>query len=400
MDDEFFSSYKKGNTTKGIPNVTMNQPLVENALEGTIGLELEIESKSALPTEGHLDFVSPKTKTMWRGVADGSLRGVSREYILSQPCARDEVPFLVNKLFERFNDLKSKVDNSNRCSTHVHINMKGKTVNSATSILALWAMFETPLIAWCGEERVTNHFCLSMQNSGSLFDAWDQYLKNGQFEGMGQDRHGLKYMALNILPLWRKGSFEFRCGGAPNDPEKVIAWATFLDKFVEYATNKYPNPQQIAGDISERGAVAIFQDICSKTHEDFFNEVVGDDIGSFNDMCMTGFRVVQPLLLGYPWNEWMDQINKVYVPDPFAKPKKSKSFVVNMDIPRFNEEPIPRGRDLPPGYGRDENGLLIRVPNGQPVRDRNNGEGAIDFGNRYHRWEAVRIAQARVRPLN
>lgn len=381
VDDEFFKNYKKSvEKTKGIPNVVMNMPVSQNIFTGTVGLELEVEALAPLPRDGHLDFTSPLTKTSWLAVADGSLRGEAREYIFSQPCAREEVDFMVTRLFDKFKDMKSKINNSNRCSTHVHINMKGRTVNQLTSVIALWATFEESLIAWCGEERVTNHFCLSMQNSRSLVEAWNQYLRVGQFEGMGQDRHGLKYMAFNILPLWRKGSFEFRCGGSPNDPKTVTTWATFLDAFVEYACTRYTLPVTIASDLSERGAAAILEEICS-SHKEFFAEVVGKDIEEFNERCLKGFRVVQPLVLGYPWETWMELINKQYIPDPFAKPKRGATLVIN-GIPTV---PAPRPRaniagrlaerrtlhhPLPPGvrHGVDPNGWPVDLMSGRPLR--------------------------------
>lgn len=326
MDEEFFSKYKKlQGKPVGIPNVVMNQPVVTNNYEGTIGLELEIEARSLLPREGHLDFASPSTHTRWLGVADGSLRGEAREYIFSQPAKRDEVKVMVHGLFKSFDDLKSRVSNSNRCSTHVHINMKGRTINQLTAVIALWGTFEEMLISWNGEERVANHFCLSMKNSPSLVDAWNSYLRVGMFEGQGQDRHGLKYMAFNILPLWRKGSFEFRCGGSPNDPDTVTTWATFIDTLVEYACTNYANPTRLASDLSERGGYSIFEDICGRTFSNFCKEVVGEtSVEEFNDKCLDGFRIIQPLVLGYPWDSWLELINKEYIPNPFEKPKKLK----------------------------------------------------------------------------
>jgi len=346
MDEEFFSKYNKAKAKAvGIPGVTMNQPIVQNAFEGTIGLELEIEAKNPLPRDGHLDYASPITKTRWVGVADGSLRGESREYIFSGPAKREEVPALVDLLFKSFKDLKSGVDNSNRCSTHVHINMKGRTVNELTSIIALWCTFEEMLIEWNGEERVTNHFCLSNKNSLSLVQAWEQYLRYGHFPGMGETRNGLKYMAFNILPLWTKGSFEIRCGGSPNAADTVTTWATFVDTFVEYAVKNYADPTAIATDLSERGGYAIFSDIC-KGLPTFLSEVVGDQ-EVFNQRCLDGFRIVQPLVLGFPWGAWLELIKKEYIPNPFEKPKKIKPAMSLRDAEALTRMAREAGRAQP-----------------------------------------------------
>lgn len=328
MDDVFFSKYKKTKGgVKGIPTIIMNKPLVVNTYEGTLGLELEIEAANALPRDGHLTYVADTTNTRWMSVQDGSLRGEAREYLFSGPATRKEVAPLVNYLFDVFKINGCRLANSNRCSTHVHVNMAGKTINQITSIIALWTTFEESLIAWNGEERVTNHFCLSSKNSVSLIEAWNSYLSTGHFDGIGQDRHGLKYMALNILPLFRKGSLEFRCGGAPNGPEKVIQWATFIDKMCEFACTRYANPFDLASDLSERGGYAILADICEETHVEFFNDVVGGiGVDAFDTKSIEGFRNIQQIALGYPWHDWMKLINRPYVPNPFETLGRKKIF--------------------------------------------------------------------------
>ena len=227
MDEEFFDRYSKVNKKKeGIPGFQMNSPLVSNSLKGTVGLELEMEATNRLPSDGHLEAVKGKTtKCRWLTVQDGSLRGSALEYLFSTPCTRDEIEPMVTGLYDQIALNKTHLSLSNRCSTHVHINMAGKTVNQISSIIALWAVFEEALIEWCGEERKTNHFALSMQNATSLVDTWNLFLRTGS---LGWPE-GLKYSALNILPIWEKGSIEFRCGPASENPGVPIRWATFLD---------------------------------------------------------------------------------------------------------------------------------------------------------------------------
>jgi hypothetical protein len=343
IDDEFFSKYTKTHKKPiGIPGFKMNAPIVTNNYLGTIGIELEIEGR-ALPREGHLDVIRGKdTGAMWSAINDGSLRGEAREYIFTQPVTRDELPFMVKGLFEVFKAFGSKINNSNRCSTHVHINMKGRTINQLTSIIALWAVFEELLIkGFCGEERQTNHFALSMQDSDSLPHAWENFIRFGNREFA----RGMKYSALNILPLWSLGSFEFRCGPAASDPETPVTWATFLDEFCKFACDKYTNPAYIAHDLSERGGLEIFDDILKKLKlSNFRNKVVGDiiDDKEFNETCLKGFRTVQPIVLGYPWEEWLELINREFVPNPFEKVTrgiKTDPNLLRPRAPRLEPEP-------------------------------------------------------------
>lgn len=323
MDEEFFSRYSKQYTkTKGIPGFKMNSPLGHvSPYKGRIGLELEIEATRTLPHDHHLDHIrAPKTNAAWLSVTDGSLRGEAREYIFTQPCSPDELPHMVHGLFNTFASMNSVVNNSNRCSTHVHINMSGKTVNVVTSVLCLWGIYEQALIDYNGEERQSNHFCLSFKDSNSIIDAWSNFLRFGHRPG--REAGNIKYAACNILPLWSKGSLEFRCGKAADEPNFPIVWATFIERLCTYAETRYANPATIGYELSERGAYEILVDICkeSATLSTFPKELLnGKSIEEFNDQCLTGFRQVQSLAFAFPWDEWMREISKVYIPNPFNR---------------------------------------------------------------------------------
>ncbi len=375
MDAEFFARYdKEVKKAVGIPGMKMNKPLVVSNYPTDIGLELEIEAGrgSALPRDHHLDVVrSKKSHTSWRSVNDGSLRGEAREYILNQPCYVDEIPELVNGLFNVMQTQGAVIQNSNRCSTHVHINMGNKTVNIITSVICLWGVFEQALIDYNGEERQSNHFCLSFKDSSSVLDAWNHFLRFGRSPG---ERAGnIKYSALNILTLWQKGSLEFRCGKPSDEPTFPIKWATFVYKLARYAETKYPNPAMIGYELSEQGAYKILVDICQGTDvlSGFAQEVLGDkDQAIFNGECLEGFRRVQSLAYGVPWELWMPHITKAYVPNPFDNGRMKEEavrparFAVPMDEPA-----------LRPMAGRIEpnihNGIPIRrrVVNVEPMPD-------------------------------
>lgn len=333
MDEEFFKRYEKSVIKKeGIPDFKMNRPVgIRYDGPGDVGIELELEAVNYLPTEGHLDGIAGKeTSAVWRGIRDGSLRGQSMEYVLSRPCLVTEVDDLVNGLYSAISRHKTKLSNSNRCSTHVHVNMTGATVNIVTSVLILWGVFEPFVIDWCGEERKTNHFCLSYKDSQSNVEAWERFLRTG----INDFSRNLKYSALNFLPLYDKGSIEFRCGRAADTADFPIAFAKFLYSFVDYVKKNYQIPSRIANDLSEKGGLSILTDI-GMPAELAVDVVAKYTEQEFNDLCIQNFRVVQPLSLGFPWERWQELIGKAFVPDPFASEKKSRGI-------GLGDGPIPR----------------------------------------------------------
>jgi len=322
--EDFFKHYRKSFAKKpGIDGLSLNRPLYTGDVPiGTLGLELEMEGNNLIANGGRMaDVIGNKTGARWQAKADGSLRNGGIEYVLSTPCTVGETQSLVDGLFKKLSDAGSRIDNSNRCSTHVHVNVGAQKINILTSIIILWAVFEEQLIKWHGINRTRNHFCLGFKDSNSTLTLWKSLLRYGQLPR----EEGAKYSALNILTLWRFGSFEFRCGQEPNDPAKVTLWAKFLHYFVQYAINNYTNPYQIAYDISEQGAMIMLENICKqdKGLEQFYKEIVGEQFErEFNAGCMESFRIVQALCFEFPWHDWMPLINKEYVPNPFTNQKR------------------------------------------------------------------------------
>lgn len=333
LDKDFFSRYndvyEKDKGPEGIPNFQMNSPIAVSQHKGRIGLELEIEARNETPNEGRLDaVVAPTTKAKWTTVRDGSLRGdYAREYIVTHPINRDELRPMLEGLFEVFKEMKTKLNNSNRCSTHVHLNMGGKKINEITAVMCLWTIFEQSLINFCGEERQSNHFALSSAESNATLVAWEEYLRYGH----GNWERNLKYQAMNVLPLFDKGSLEIRCGAAADDAEGPIVWATLLDHLVDFAVERYSKGIPLIGsDLSERGGASLFEELCSRDSilSPVYTKVMADSGGTslFNDSCLRGFRNCQPIVYGFPWEAWHKMIEKEFVPDPFAKPAGGRKF--------------------------------------------------------------------------
>jgi len=321
-EDKFFENYSKTKKKQeGVPGLVMNAPFRPRGKTGDIGLELEIEAANNLPRDAQLDgIISPTTKVMWNAKVDGSLRGNAMEYVFNNPVNVDEVAPMVIGLFDAFTKHRTKLANSNRCSTHVHINIGGLTIDQITAILALWTTFEEPLIQWCGEARINNHYSLSAKNSVTMLEAWENFLRTGNTRWPD----GLKYSALNILTMHNFGSIEFRCGPAAGSPEVPIQWAVFLYNLCKFAKDNYRDLYNLPRDLSELGGINLFKNICKDATglDDFCNAVLRPySEQDFNEQALVGFRNAQAIVLGFPWDRWSELINREYVPQPFAKKK-------------------------------------------------------------------------------
>lgn len=306
----------------GIPGFQMNRPYVVDGPAGDVGLELEIEGQD-LPSQGSLEkIVGGKTKSQWSTKTDGSLRGEALEYVLSTPCSFEEINPLVSGLYSKFKSIGTELRLTNRCSTHVHVNMAGKKVNEITSAIALWTAFEEPLTLWAGEERVNNHFCLTSKDSNNgTVQAWRGFLRSGS----RNFRDNLKYSALNILTLHRFGSIEYRVMNASEDPQRIIDWSRFVFTLTRYAGEQFNNPRSLLYTMSERGGRDLFRDICERAGvTPAFVLGVENTVSDLDRTVLEGFRRAQPLVAGPDWDAWMPEINKEFIPNPFGDKKGKK----------------------------------------------------------------------------
>lgn len=328
---EFFSKYnKKFENIEEIPNFSLNNPYFFGLVKGDVGIEIELEG-NRLPTQGHLEKVKGATsQTYWRVERDGSLRNGGLEYVLNTPAMLSEVPELVDGLWDVFKQLSSTLDLTNRCSTHVHVNMSNRKINEISSVLALWMVFEEALIAWNGEMRTSNHFCLSAKDSPRVTNGWLSFLKSGERR---YEEETYKYASVNLCALEKYGSLEFRCGRGADSPEMVKNWTKFLHSMCEYAMRTYSNPSTLGYSLSEEGGRSIFNRICNQAGLMTFYDEVINSVENFDRSCISGFRNAQPFIMGIPWDSWMDNINRDFIPQPFGKTKKKSPEMLFIDEP-------------------------------------------------------------------
>lgn len=309
---ELFPETQAAQPVKGIPGVALNAILAGNAPAGEVGIELEIEGSGLPATIGSVGSC-PKTGARWTAKNDGSLRN-GIEYVVSKPCSAASVEEMVDGLFGLIAKNGGTMTLSNRCSTHVHLNISDFKINQITSLMAVWAAIEPTLVEYCGIERKTNHFCLSILDSTSTVDAWDGFLESGSYSLFTE---GLKYAAFNIRPLWDFGSAEIRCGRAPHSAKQVGDWARLLWAMRNYAA-RIEDPSTFPALLRELKPSGVLREICSEAGlPDLYLELV-DNFPLADTRGFKSFAEVRGMCYKYPWTEWLPSINAVYIVNPFS----------------------------------------------------------------------------------
>lgn len=291
----------------------LQKPVAPRKIIGDVGLELEIEGVN-LP--GFIDYTTPVTAVAWKAENDGSLRGENHEYITNGAVKIVEVEGALSALWMAFSKNGSKLQLSNRCSTHVHLNCSMLSPKPITSLICLYAIVEEAVTHWCGESRVSNPFCLRIVDSSSTVETWEDYLSGDRVEFS----NGMKYNSLNLKPLFNMGSVEFRALRGADNPDIVLKWVNFLWALREEARTTYQNPLKLAQDVSARGVLGVIEGIVDKHGlQDFWKEVRDHELnGHMLDQTLRrGFLLIQRLLFSVKWDSVPDREENGEAPEDF-----------------------------------------------------------------------------------
>lgn len=181
------------------PTLIPHPMVVSNEL---LGVEIELEN-----TSGRMN--SP----YWVEKSDGSLRNNGREYVLRSPLGGVDLFKALSVAGKHFYD--TKPDPSWRCSTHVHLDVRDMEVKDLKSLILLYTIFEEVMFKCSGYNRYINNFGpafgFAQQQITELSRAWHKEDRDFIDHLLGT---WSKYSSLNLLPISRFGSVEFRIANA------------------------------------------------------------------------------------------------------------------------------------------------------------------------------------------
>lgn len=278
---------------------------------GELGLEIEVEG-SHLPHED--DTPSP-----WLYKHDGSLRGEDNaEYVLAKPIMFDDLPKALDALWKAFDKMKSKLDDSNRTSVHVHLNCQRFHLNRLTSFMALYFIVEDLLTHWCGEHRVGNLFCLRAKDAPAIVTQIKRFIKNSdsltqKYKPNLLSDH-LHYSGLNAHALSTFGSLEVRTLRGVSDSKTILEWVGMLRRLYDLSS-EFKDPRQIIERFSEMGPMAFFEEILGPSAAILRRDIPHSDQG-VREAMFEGVRLAQDLCYCRNWAEYKDVTIKK---DPFGR---------------------------------------------------------------------------------
>lgn len=267
----------------------MGVVLNKKETKGDVGLEIEVEGKK-LP---HSDV----PYKYWQHHIDHSLRGAENaEYVLKNPVAFDVVPKALDELWGQFDTFKSTIDESNRTSVHVHMNVQQFHLNRLTSFMALYFCFEEILTEWCGDHRVGNLFCLRAKDAPAIISQIRRFIKS---DGKTELRDNLHYAGMNAHALSKFGSIEIRTLRGVADKQVILDWVGILERL--YTLSKdYADPREICHDFSAYGPAEFFVKILGDK-ADTVRAAVPWNSDRIAESMLEGIRLAQDLCYCRDW---------------------------------------------------------------------------------------------------
>lgn len=234
-----------------------------------VGLELEVEN-CRMSAAAYIDIGSPLGIDV---KGDGSLRVINGrepyEFITKPMMMQNALPIL-NTFFD-----KTKFDEENysdRCSIHVHANCCDMTLDQVSAVGLIYTVVEPILFEFVnqrpgnkdGWSRDTNIYCVPWNQCRDHLNLVYNFAKN---PGMPV-RHWQKYTALNLLPLARFGTMEWRHMHGTSDMKKITQWLNIIGAIYKHA--KITDFETLVKDIQGLNSVSHYGQ--------FFNTVLGGQL--------------------------------------------------------------------------------------------------------------------------
>ena len=190
-----------------------------------IGMELETENLQM----GTYEYEVIGKNTNFSVTQDGSLRGNAFEFI-SKPMRSDAALGALNSFFTQ-----TKFDERNytdRCSVHVHVNCVDLSLDNVAALAVLYTVVEEILFSYVGGNRDSNIYCIPWSQCRSHLDLVQRFLADPSTVL----RKWNKYTALNLLPLAKQGTVEFRQMHGTANMEKLSTWINIIGSLFKNAT--------------------------------------------------------------------------------------------------------------------------------------------------------------------
>lgn len=280
------------------------------AQKGAYGIELECEGR-------RLSIIDPETGVIekyWTQHQDGSLRAKPEalEFVLKTPLPYEEARNSLTFLFDKFAQNKTVLNESNRTSLHVHVNVQKWYSNRIAAFSTLFFIFEEYLSHFCGEYRAGNLFCLRAIDANKCVDNFVKLVKTG---ATGQFTDNDHYFGFNGNAIRKFGSIEIRHMRGIIEVQTGLDWLEIIEAFANASSDFKEDPSKICFEFSQQGPLEFFRRVLNNDElVAKINAKVQWSEEQLRESTYNGLRLAQEITYARNWDTF-----KQAAPDPFQR---------------------------------------------------------------------------------
>ncbi len=254
-----------------------------------VGIELEMEGFER----------SPSRMTGWRIEQDRSLRNNGFEFKSTGPMRGVKLYNAIERLTKYLESVEHT--SSERCSTHIHLDVRDMTPVQLNNLLILSAMLEHVMFKLFGNTRTANTFCMSIDTGTTNFDNFVKMVAAPELEHFNITFS--KYAAIGLYRLRDLGTVEYRMFSAIESKEDYLRLINLLYAMKDFAM-EVSGPQGVVDRKLTTGAQAMCQG--------FFPEVVNHYDGDFERLLERGIRTANDILMCAEVFNYVNEQKKQY----------------------------------------------------------------------------------------
>lgn len=239
----------------------------------------------------------------WVREYDGSLRGYSAEYVFAGPAEREEALKRIDALYYALDH--SKIKDSTRTSTHVHINVQSCSEAEILNMVFIYWIFEKELMQiFCEKERVGNLFCLDLQHGEDLLERIKRFIS-------GHGNVFERYASVNLASLYKYGSIEFRALQGFPSIEILYRWIDVLLSIRDFGLS-FQNPKNMLEWIAKRDFSSLWSEI--------FKDICFTNKNDFNEYTKSILPVLYNLVAKFNWEKYAENYEEegVFLESPLT----------------------------------------------------------------------------------
>lgn len=233
-------SFPKADSTLAIP-------------DAKVGIEVEVER-----------WTGVNGTRWWDNHVDDSLRNNGQEFTTKGGLVGVQVGEAVSEICTLADNEGWSTGNP-RAGIHIHVDCTDLDMEKGelAAFMSLYMIVEHMLFGYSGEWRRSCGFCDALEDSDSDF----HYLGRALYDNTGKQLASVvlngylsKYQGINLLPLSRFGTVEFRQLPTTFDAQRIMDWINIILQ-IKNAAVKFDSTVPIIAQFSKQGAAQFVQNI-------------------------------------------------------------------------------------------------------------------------------------------